>query len=146
MRFKKVLELKGRDVDKGFILAVSSYEMLEPFVKPVTQEQQDLLDAYWPGPVTYLMPVADEVPELLTGGRKTIAVRMSAHPVLAGLVEAYGKPIISTSANVSAAAPARTYNEIKHYFGDNIRVVEGELGKLSQPTSIIDLETLEKIR
>lgn len=143
---KKVIALKERSSAKGFIVIVSDFDMLDELINPLDAERRALLEEKWPGPVTFLMPIQKHLSPLLNGEFETQAIRMSSHPVLADLVKAFGKPIVSTSANVSGFTPARSVSECEKYFGDDLPVLSGDLGTLKKPTSIIDLLTMDKIR
>ena len=144
---EKILELKQRPVEKGLILIASDFSQLEKYLLPVEEEVRQRVLATWPGPYTWLWPVKEEVSELVRGKHKTIAVRVSAHPVVKALCDAYGKAIISTSANPADLAPARTADEVKAYFNDKLDfIIEAEVGSSAQPTEIRDAISNELIR
>ncbi len=142
-----VLDLKARDANKGLILIASRWEQLIPYVtKPEPIQLQKALDT-WPGPVTWVLPAHPSLDALLTGGRSTIAVRVTDHPVVIDLCNACNHPLVSTSANISGQAPVNSGSEIAAMFGDAIAgVVEGELGGLTSATSIYDMQTGAQIR
>ena len=105
------------------------------------------MDLVWPGPVTFVVPAARTVPALLTGGRTTLAVRVSAHPTLAALASLVGAPLVSTSANPSGARPLATPAAIRRAFGDALDgIVEGELGGRRGPSDIVDVRTGRRLR
>jgi len=144
---QSVLDLKVRDANKGLILIASRWEQLLPYVtQPDPTQLQKALDT-WPGPVTWVLPAHPRLDALLTGGRSTIAVRVTDHPVVIELCNACNHPLISTSANISGQAPVNSGAEIANIFGDSIAgVVEGELGGLNSATSIYDMQTGAQIR
>jgi len=76
----RLLKAKERDRNKGLILVASRQAQLNAYMASVTAEQQQRLDKAWPGPVTFIVPAAEGASAILTGGRKTIAVRVSALP------------------------------------------------------------------
>jgi len=93
------------------------------------------------------MPAHPSIDALLTGGRTTIAVRVTDHPVVIELCDKCKHPLVSTSANISGQVPVNYSHEIASVFGDAIAgVVEGELGGLKSATSIYDLLTGAQIR
>ncbi|MDH5778230.1 MAG: Sua5/YciO/YrdC/YwlC family protein, partial [Gammaproteobacteria bacterium] len=103
--------------------------------------------ASWPGPYTWLWPVKDEVSELVCGQHPTLAVRVSAHPVVQELCQAYGKAIISTSANPAGVDPARNADEVKSYFQDQLDyIIDAPVGASAQPTEIRDVMSNKVIR
>jgi L-threonylcarbamoyladenylate synthase len=136
----RVLELKHRPRAKGFILIASELAQVEPFLALVPRAKLKPALATWPGPFTWLLPAASWVPAHLTGGRDHLAVRVTAHPVASALCARYGGPIVSTSANISGRAPARTALHVQRQFGDRLDyLLPGALGGLARPTPIREL-------
>jgi len=80
-------------------------------------------------------------PPLLTGGRSTIAVRITAHPVAARLCRSLGMALVSTSANKSSQKPAQTAAECRRMFSAQVRVIAGRIGPRRRPSTLIDLAT-----
>jgi len=144
---RHLLALKNRSPQAGLILLADSIECLAPFVQPVAEELLEAALKTWPGPVTWLFPRADGVPDWLAGKHPTVAVRVTAHAVCRALCSAFGGAIVSTSANPGGAVPAVTPGEVEHYFGDGIAgVVQGSLGGFSKPSEIRDLVTGAVVR
>ena len=144
---KRLLQLKGRDVEKGLILIAASYEQLKPFLSELDKETEKELLASWPGPVTWLVPANESVSASLRGKHTTLAVRVTNHPLVQQLCNAFGGAIVSTSANTAGMQPARTIEEVEHYFNDSLDViVKGETGGLSKPTEIRDALSKQVIR
>ena len=139
---RRVLKLKKRPARLGLILIADEFMRFSRFVRPVGPEAMERAMSAWPGPVTWLFPRAEGVPDWLAGSHPTVAVRITAHPVCRALCAAFGGAIVSTSANSSREAPARTAAEVEAYFGPALDgIVEGELGKGSRPSEIRDLES-----
>ncbi len=140
---QRLLDLKQRPVDKGLILIASSYEQLKDYVDDscLTASQREHIMSTWPGPVTWVMPAKPSVPRFLTGKFETIAVRVSDHPLVQSLCEAYGKPVTSTSANLTGEPPCRTTGEVKQQLADSVVVLEGETSGRSNPSEIRDALT-----
>jgi len=145
--FDRLLALKGRPGAKGVILIAADEAQLTPFMGPLTDSIRARLRQTWPGPVTWIVPTAASVPAWLTGGRDTIAVRVTAHPLAAALCQAFGGALVSTSANRSGEPPARSVEEVQQLFGEQLdAVVAGPLGGLVRPTKICDARTGAVIR
>lgn len=143
----RLLVLKRRAPNKGLILIASDFAQLDPYLGAVSAKMLKPALESWPGPHTWVVPAADWVPEYLTGGRETLAVRVTAHPVAAALCSAYGGPIVSTSANVSGAPAARTALRVRRQFGPALDyLLAGELGGLDRPTTIRMLSTGKLLR
>lgn len=137
---RRVLSLKRRPRAKGFILIASDFAQVTPFLAHVSKPKLRRAFDTWPGPATWLLPAAAWVPPYLTGGRDTLAVRVTAHPVARALCEAYGGPIVSTSANVSGRAPARSALQVLRRFGQSVDyILPGAVGGLKRPTPIREL-------
>jgi L-threonylcarbamoyladenylate synthase len=143
----RILALKNRSPLSGFILIASSWDQLEPLVEPLPPRMMMRVKESWPGPVTWIFPVKPEVPSWVTGNRRTIAVRVSAHPIVQELCKLYDKPIISTSANLSGNPPARDARTVELIFGNKIDfIVKAPVGKSQMPTEIRNAVTGEILR
>jgi len=144
---QKVLNMKARAPNKGFIIIAANQAQLSAYMATPTKAEQAKLSAEWPGPVTFIVKSAGPLPEQLNGGRHTLAVRVSSHPVVAALCTACGHALISTSANSSGHTELRSAAAVMAQFGKDIAgVVEGELGNLATTTPIYSLITGEHIR
>ncbi|MCK7579112.1 MAG: Sua5/YciO/YrdC/YwlC family protein [Chromatiales bacterium] len=108
-----LLAIKRRSVGKGLILIASDPDQLWSFVEPPAPDRLSDILATWPGPNTWLLPAHPATPAWLTGRFDTLAVRVSAHPLVAALCRAYGGAIVSTSANQAARPPARTSLDVR---------------------------------
>lgn len=138
----RVLALKGRPAALGLILIASAFSELAPYLVPLPPELEARASATWPGPVTWIWPCTAGLPPVLTGGRDTLAVRVTAHPGAAALCHAFGGAIVSTSANRHGEAPARDAAMVRAAFGAGVDVVvEGPCGGLARPTEIRDVRT-----
>ncbi len=142
----RLLALKDRPMHKGLILVAASIEQFAGLLEGLTSEQSAQLEASWPGPNTWLVPHHNRVPEWVTGAHDTVAIRVSAHPLVAQLCALTG-PLVSTSANPSGLLPAKSRLRIEQYFhGQLDAVVSGELGQSSNPSTIRDLRTGQVLR
>ena len=144
----RLLALKKRPVEKGVILVASSVEQIAPLFDPLSdQEKMHLLDT-WPGPNTWLLPDPDNlIPAWVKGEHDSIAVRISAHPGVSALCDAFNGVIVSTSANPTGAEPAKTSLRVSVYFGSGLDyLVPGSLGDQSRPTQIRDLRDQRIVR
>ena len=143
----RLLSLKQRPPGKGLIIIAADYEQLLPYIESLTPEQKAKLDRTWPGSVTWLLPVKRTISRLLRGEHDTVAARVTSHPVASGLCRAFGKPIVSTSANLAGQPAARTAKEVLNQFDDNVDVIlDGEVDIHANPSQIRDLLTDRIIR
>lgn len=144
----RLLDLKQRPMDKGLILIAASFEQLKPYIDDsmLTEAQRTAVFSRWPGPVTFVFPAPATTPRWLTGRFDSLAVRITDHPLVVALCQAYGKPLVSTSANLSGLPPCRTVEEVHSQFGADFPVVAGETGGRLNPSEIRDALTGELFR
>ncbi|MGA9854858.1 MAG: Sua5/YciO/YrdC/YwlC family protein [Gammaproteobacteria bacterium] len=134
----KLLAIKQRDGAKGFILIAADITQLEPYID-VSDKLRDQLLETWPGPITWVVPAALGVPDWLTGGRATLAVRITAHPVAQALCQATGLALTSTSANLSSHPPLRSSLAVRRLLRNKLDyIVPGNVGSHRRPTEIRD--------
>ena len=138
---KRLIRLKGRSASKGLLLIAARFKRLQPFMRPLDATDRTRLQQTWPGPVTWVVPASAACLPGLTGGRPTIAVRVTAHPGAARLCRSLGMALVSTSANKSGKKPAKTAAECRRIFGTQVRVIAGRIGQRRRPSTLIDLAT-----
>lgn len=144
---KKILALKQRRSDMGLILIAADIKQISPFLSLLSAKQIGILENSWPGPQTWLVPNNHLAPPWVTGGRDTLALRVTRHPVAAALCHSFGGPLVSTSANPHGFAPAKNRLKLMLYFGSQLDyVVPGLLGDNANPTSIRHAITGETVR
>lgn len=144
----RLLAIKQRPLEKGLILIAAEPSQLESFIEPSVFELYPQVIASWPGPHTWLLPCKPDTPLWLRGIHDTLAVRVTGHSLAAALCRAFGKPLVSTSANPNSFEPARTAAEVSALFDDNQldMIVSGETGGLSDVSAIRDARTGKQIR
>lgn len=143
----RLLALKARPVHKGLILLAAGMDQLSPWLADLASDQRARLQASWPGPVTWLVPAGEHTPFWIRGRFDTVALRVSDHPVAAGLSRAFGGPIVSTSANPAGLSPARDRCKVRQYFGESIdATLPGHTGGRASPSTIRDLRTGRTLR
>ena len=98
---KKIYIAKGRASDNPLILHISDMEMLEMIAENISEEEYKLMDAFWPGPFTTILNKKKVVPDVVTGGLDTVAVRMPANIIANRLIKYANTPIAAPSANIS---------------------------------------------
>ena len=144
---RKLLALKGRHESAGLVLIASDFSQLLPWIADASSSLTDKAMQTWPGPVTWLFPRANNVPNFVAGEHETIAVRITAHQPSRDLCDAFGSALISTSANHTSAAPARSAADVDDYFGQSLGgILAGPLGDGGKPSEIRDLLTGAIIR
>lgn len=144
---ERLLRLKRRPIEKGVILIAAHFNQLRPFIKPLAGPLMHRILASWPGPNTWLLPAADDLPYWLTGMHATLAVRVTAHPLAAALCQACDSPLVSTSANRSGQHPARSALQVRLRLGGHVDcIINAPLGNSRAPSTIRDGATGRVIR
>lgn len=144
-----LLAIKQRSVNKGLILVAANYSQLLPYVddKAIPPEKRYQIFSSWPGHISWILPASKTAPKWITGQFNSIAVRVSAHPVVHTLCSAYGKPLVSTSANLSGLPAITQLAELEQSLGDKLSaIMPGELGGATQPSQIRHAVTGDIIR
>lgn len=145
----QLLALKQRPVNKGLILVASDIEQFSPLLASLDATQQQALQNSWPGPNTWLVPDQGMIPEWapywITGTADTVALRVSAHPVVRELCNHFGGPIVSTSANTSGRPAATSLLAVQLQFPQLLRV-PGTLTHPGKASTIRDLQTGKIVR
>lgn len=121
----RVFAAKGRPAGNPLIVHVSSVEMARGVVSAWPEEAGALARAFWPGPLTMVLPKADGVPDAVTGGGVTVGVRMPDHPLTLALIERVGA-LVAPSANVSGGVSPTNAGDARLAMGDpELAVVDG---------------------
>ena len=153
----RLLALKNRPMDKGLILVAANLNQISPLLSSLSGEQLSQLKQSVSGestnllatsrPTTWLIPANGLIPYWITGAHQSVAVRISKHPMVAALCQAFGGMIVSTSANPSAQTPALTQLATRHYFGKQIPVyLNGKVSRSGMASEIRDLVTGDVLR
>lgn len=138
----RLLALKERDVSEGLILIAAELGQLAEFIQPYGAEQSARILPTWPGPVTWVVAATAATPPWIRGDHANVAVRVTAHPIAAALCRAAGTALVSTSANLHGAAPARSQRDVQLTLGARVdHIVAGDCGEQERPTEIRDAAT-----
>jgi L-threonylcarbamoyladenylate synthase len=141
---EQLVALKGRPPGKPFLLLVSSSEMVAGLDLRIAPYAAHLAARHWPGPLTLVLPGGEgRIPARLRGPEGGIAVRWTSHPGIARLLQAYGDPITSTSANRPGVPPAVAATEVLDQWNDAIArgrllVLDGGRLTASPPSTVVD--------
>ena len=143
---KQLLRIKQRDSRAGLILIAADFDQLKDWIDPSEQETHRLLQVS-EKPVTWIVRAGPRAGDLLTGGRSTLAVRITEHPVAKALCQRAGSPLVSTSANPSGRRPARRPLALRLSLGHGtVFLLNGPLGNLAGPTEIREAESGRVLR
>jgi L-threonylcarbamoyladenylate synthase len=143
---KKVMQLKRRPWHKGVIIVAADLQQVKALLAPLSDAELSPALATWPGPHNWLLPARRSCPLLLRGRHRSIAIRISAHPLLQALCNKVG-PIVSTSANLAKRPAARTKIASYRAVGNGVDyVVPGKTLGLPRPSAIRDLRSGRIVR
>ncbi len=138
-----VLQAKGRRKKKAAFPVVVADEAMVRRVARVTPLAGKLMKKYWPGPVTLILKTRVKLPRAVTH-RGAVALRVSGHPTACALSRVLGRPIVSTSANVSGQPASYSVRRLKQYFSQGKHIVyylDGGTLPRRSPSTIVDCTT-----
>jgi len=123
---KRIFQAKGRPSDNPLILHISRAEELDRLVEGISPTAERLIERFWPGPLTLIFKKSPLVPEVVTAGLDTVAVRMPSHPVAMGMIRYAGVPVAAPSANTSGKpSPTRADHVIRDLLGRVDMIIDG---------------------
>ena len=141
LALERLFELKGRDPDKPVALIAADLAMVARVVSAIPPVAIRLARAFWPGPLTIVLPARPEISSALTNREGGVGIRISPHPIALELARRLGAPLTATSANLAGEPPARTIAEARAAFGTRIAAyVDGGTLYGSLPSTVIAIE------
>ena len=136
----KIFEAKGRPQDNPLILHIWDAEQMEQFCHDIPKAAYDLAKAFWPGPLTMVLPARQIVPRRTTGGLNTVALRCPDNAVTREIIRLSGVPIAAPSANLSGKPSTTTAQHVLHdHDGKIAAVVDGGPCRVGVESTIVDL-------
>lgn len=136
----KIFIAKGRPQDNPLILHVSSIDEIRPLVKDISKEVEMLAQRFWPGPMTIIFERSSLVPDAITAGLDTVAIRMPSHPVASALIKKSGVPIAAPSANTSGRpSPTLAQHVIDDLSGKIDMIIDGGATGVGLESTVLDL-------
>ena len=136
----KIFEAKGRPQDNPLILHICGPEQIGNFCAQVPPAAYQLAEAFWPGPLTMVLPARDIVPKRTTGGLNTVAIRCPDNDVTREVIRLAGVPIAAPSANLSGKPSTTTAQHVLHdHDGKIAAIVDGGPCRVGVESTIVDL-------
>jgi L-threonylcarbamoyladenylate synthase len=109
---RRIFEIKQRPADMPLLVLISHSAQMAALAERIPPAAQLLMERFWPGRLTIVLPALPDLPSILTAGKGKIGIRLAAHPVTRALVEAIGAPLTGTSANVSGGGGCRQIGDL----------------------------------
>ena len=135
-----IFSAKGRPMDNPLIVHIGDIKDWAPLVTHIPENAQKLADAYWPGPLTMILPAANHIPKEVTGGLSTLAVRFPSHPIAQAIILHSGCPLAAPSANRSGSpSPTNAARVMEDMDGRIAAVVDGGDCAFGVESTVIDL-------
>lgn len=135
-----IYKAKGRPSDNPLIVHIADVVSIEPLVNGIPDAAKKAMDAFWPGPLTLIMNKSDHVPERITAGLDTVAIRMPAHPIALALIQESGLPIAAPSANTSGKpSPTEAKHVIQDLYGRVDVIIDGGSADVGLESTVLDV-------
>ena len=143
---KKIFAAKGRPVDNPLILHISEMEEILPLTSGLSPMAKKLMEAFWPGPMTLIVPKSDIIPDVVTAGLDTVAVRFPSHKIARTFIHLAGCPVAAPSANKSGKpSPTNAADVLTDMDGIIDGVVDGGPCDIGVESTIIDTTGKEPV-
>ena len=137
-----IFKAKGRPMDNPLIVHIADLSQVDDLVAFVPPVLEDLAKAFWPGPLTVIMEKSDLIPDEVSAGLDTVAIRMPSHPVARAIIKAAGTPLAAPSANTSGMPSPTTAAHVLHDMDGKIAaVVDGGPCEVGVESTVLTLCT-----
>jgi len=136
----RIYEIKGRPAHNPIIVHVAGLEMARRCVATWPPSADKLAAAFWPGPLTLVLPRSKEIPDAVTAGGTTVGVRCPSHPIIQAVIRECGFPLAAPSANPSNRISPTTADHVRKQLGGKIRcIVDGGPSQVGIESTVLDL-------
>ena len=135
---KKIYEAKGRASDNPLIAHISNLEMLKKLVTEIGKTEKKLIEKFWPGPLTIIFNKSNIVPNIITAGLETVAIRMPSNEIAKRLIEYSGVPIAAPSANISGKPSGTVVEDILEELDGKVEyIIDGGMVDIGLESTVI---------
>ena len=136
----KIFLAKGRPQDNPLIVHIADKEQLSTLARMAPESARKLADAFWPGPLTIILPKAACIPDEVSAGLDTVGIRLPSHPVARALIREAGVPLAAPSANLSGRPSTTTSGHVMEDLGGKIpAIVEGGPCAVGVESTVVSL-------
>jgi len=138
---ERLFAVKRREADKPVGLIVADLAMARQVVAEIPPDALRLAEAFWPGPLTMVLPALAGLDSALLNANGGVGLRVSPNPIAFELVRRLGRPLTATSANLAGEPPADTIEKARAAFGNKVAIyIEGGQLGMTQASTVIDFE------
>src|SRR6266576_3236320 len=135
-----IYEVKGRAAHNPIIVHVASVAMARRCVTNWPALADELATAFWPGPLTLVLPKAEDIPDIVTAGGATVGVRWPSHPFIQAVIRECGFPLAAPSANLSNRISPTNAGHVRRQLGDKLPlIVDGGPSQVGIESTVLDL-------
>lgn len=143
---EKVFKLKKRPSYNPLIVHISNASILEQIAKNIPVKARELANVFWPGPLTLVLEKQDQIPDRVTAGKPTVAVRVPNHPIALQLLKSLNFPLAAPSANPFGSLSPTSAEHVAHYFKEEINfILDGGPCSCGLESTIIGFENDEPV-
>lgn len=136
----RIFAAKGRPAHDPLIVHIAAPEQVTPLVSRLPAAAETLIDRFWPGPLTLVLPKSPNVPDIVTAGHSTVALRMTAHPLALELLREAGLPVAAPSANLFGRTSPTTAAHVADQLGDQCDlVIDGGACRVGVESTVLSL-------
>ncbi|NLK86387.1 MAG: threonylcarbamoyl-AMP synthase [Clostridiaceae bacterium] len=135
-----IYRAKGRPSDNPLIVHIANTDSVKELTDSIPFVTTVLMEAFWPGPLTLVMPKSEKVPDIITAGLDTVAIRMPSHPIAAALIKKSGVPVAAPSANSSGRpSPTLVKHVIEDLKGKVDVIIDGGISNVGVESTVLDI-------
>lgn len=139
---RRVFAIKGRPATHPLIIHLAGVEALPDWARDIPKEARRLADAFWPGPLTLVLPRTPRATDAVTGGQDTVALRVPSHPVALAVLRALGGGLAAPSANRFGRVSPTTAEHVRQDLGDEVDLIlDGGPCTVGVESTIVDLSS-----
>ncbi|MGA9780028.1 MAG: L-threonylcarbamoyladenylate synthase [Limisphaerales bacterium] len=139
----RIFQIKGRPANNPIIVHVASVEMAKGCAASWPAIADKLAKAFWPGPLTLVLPRARTIPDIVTAGGPTVGVRWPSHPLIQAVIRGCDFPLAAPSANLSSQISPTTAEHVRKQLGGNISlIIDGGQSQVGIESTVLDLTPL----
>lgn len=139
---ERIYAIKGRDRSKPLILLVPDEQTLQDLIDHIPDSARQLMDRFWPGPLTLVFKASSRLPAAVSGEGQTVALRISNHPLVRALLVHLKAPLTSSSANRSQEPPAQSAQDVLAQLGPSVDLIlDTGPSANALPSTVVDVST-----